>query len=99
MYMFRRLIFVFVLLFCFYNNPAQTRHGKAGTYASYKGLVMAGYQGWFRAPGDGTGNAFVHYGRNGKFEDGSSTVDFWPDVSEYKKTYETPFKYADGSVG
>jgi hypothetical protein len=23
-------------------------------------------------------------------------VDFWPDVKEYKKTYETPFKTADG---
>src|SRR6478752_3446695 len=97
--MFMRLIFVSVLLFCFYPNNAQTRHGKVGAYASYKGLVMAGYQGWFRTPGDGTGNSFGHYGRNGKFEDGNSTVDFWPDVTEYKKTYETSFKYPDGSPG
>jgi hypothetical protein len=94
-----RLIVIIAFLFCFYSNQAQSHHGKAGFYSSYKGLVMAGYQGWFRAPGDGTGNSFGHYGRNGKFEDGNSTVDFWPDVSEYKKTYQTSFKRADGSMG
>src|SRR5688572_33340793 len=94
-----RLIFVFILLVMFHGSNAQTHHGKAGSYSSYKGLVMAGYQGWFRAPGDGAGNSYVHYGRNGKFEDGNSTIDFWPDVSEYERTYETSFKHADGSNG
>jgi hypothetical protein len=82
----------------FQRGYAQSRHGKVGPYSSYKGLVMAGYQGWFRAPGDGVSDGFVHYGRNGKFEEGNSTIDFWPDVAEYEKVYETSFKNADGST-
>lgn len=67
-------------------------------YNSYEGLVMAGYQGWFNAEGDGFDRGFYHYkGRDG-FKPGSATVDLWPDVSEYAKTYPTPFKMPDGSV-
>ena len=66
-------------------------------YPSYKGLVMAGYQGWFRAEGDGSGSQWGHYGRSGKFDHEHLTIDFWPDVSDYKKTYKTAFKNADGS--
>ncbi len=65
-------------------------------YTSYKGLVMAGYQGWFTAEGDGAGRGWHHYEKNGKFEPGMNTIDFWPDVSEYTKTYKTAFKFADG---
>lgn len=66
-------------------------------YDSYKGLIMAGYQGWFNAPGDGANREWYHYtGPNG-FRPGSCTIDFWPDVSEYEKTYRTEFTFADGS--
>lgn len=57
---------------------------------------MCGYQGWFRAEGDGSGRGWVHYGR-GKFSPTNCTVELWPDVSEYEKTYPTSFKLADGS--
>ena len=76
---------------------ANTKHGQPGLYPSYKGLVMCGYQGWFRAPGDGRGEEWGHFGRDGKFNEDFCTIDFWPDVSEYKKTYKTSFTHADGS--
>ncbi len=66
-------------------------------YNSYKGLVMAGYQGWFNAHGDDENRGWYHYnGRNG-FRPGSCSIDLWPDVSEYEKTYESEFTFEDGS--
>ena len=62
-------------------------------YDSYNGLVMAGYQGWFAAEGDGSDNGWYHYG----FRDGNSGVDFWPDMTEYTKKYLSPFKMPDGT--
>lgn len=59
---------------------------------------MAGYQGWFNAPGDGSQIGWRHYpGRIG-FRPGSASIDLWPEVSEYRKTYDTPFKFADGTT-
>lgn len=67
-------------------------------YNSYTGLVMAGYQGWFAAEGDDSRRGWYHYEKGGcGFEPGCSTIDMWPDVSEYEVTYETPFEYPDGS--
>lgn len=67
-------------------------------YTAYKGLVMAGYQGWFAAEGDGAGRGWYHYqGPNNTFQPGITNVDFWPDVSEYTKTYKSPFQFLDGS--
>jgi hypothetical protein len=67
-------------------------------YDSYKGLAMAGYQGWFSCPDDGSDRGWYHYcGRDGLFQPGICTIDMWPDVSEYSKTYKTAFTFADGS--
>lgn len=65
-------------------------------YTSYKGLAMAGYQGWFTTETDGANRGWTHYEQGGKFEPGSTNVDFWPDVSEYEKTYETAFTLPNG---
>jgi len=73
--------------------------GKEILYPTYKGLIMAGYQGWFRADGDPAGNGWGHYGRGDRFDAEHNTIDIWPDVSEYKKTYKTSFTYPDGSRG
>ena len=60
--------------------------------------VMSGYQGWFAAPGDGSGRGWVHWSSRGRFEPGACKIDFWPDVSELDpdERYATPFVHADG---
>lgn len=86
-----------VLSFCFDVMAAVgSKHSPGSHYLSYEGLVMCGYQGWFRAEGDESGRGWVHY-CGGKFDPEHLTIDLWPDVSEYQKTYPTPFKNKDGS--
>jgi hypothetical protein len=62
--------------------------------------IMCGYQGWFCAPGDGSGRGWVHWNRHNGFQPGSAKVDYWPDVSELDKDerFPTPFVHADGST-
>ena len=67
---------------------AQNKHSKTTKYPSYKGLAMAGYQGWFRLPQNG-----VMYP-----DEKNIRIDMWPDVSEYEQTYPTGLKLADGST-
>lgn len=91
-------ILLIIVVFSTFCANAQNKHRNSSKYPSYKGLVMAGYQGWFRVPGDGSGKEWGHYGRNGKFDKDHNTIDFWPDVSDYELTYDTRFKYPDGSA-
>src|ERR1700676_3537777 len=84
------LLFVFLIL-TVQGLWAQNRHSQTTLYPTYNGLVMAGYQGWFRAAGDGSSAKRYAYG-----DENQSSIDLWPDVSEYEKTYETPFVLADG---
>jgi len=76
---------------------AAPKHSAGSSYPSYEGLVMCGYQGWFRAEGDGAGHGWVHYCTHNQFAPDSLKVDLWPDVSEYEKTYRTPFHNPDGT--
>lgn len=92
----KQVISIILLLLCAVAY-GQQKHSKTSAFKSYKGLVMAGYQGWFNAPEDGAGRGWNHYLSHGRFEPGSTNIDIWPDVSEYKKTYKSPFKLADGS--
>jgi hypothetical protein len=64
------------------------------------GKVMCGYQGWFRSPGDGTGQGWVHWGRQGEFNPKKLTIDYWPDTRDLREEelYPTEFKHADGST-
>lgn len=91
-----KLLFTLVLLSTEFSVNAQPKHSKTSLFTSYHGLVMAGYQGWFNAPGDGANRGWNHYQTHGEFGPGSCKVDLWPDVKEYKKTYPTPFKTAEG---
>lgn len=83
-----RNILCLSLLFCTLTLSAQTKHAAATKYPTYKGLIMAGYQGWFGAPKDG-----VMYP-----DEKNIRIDMWPDVSEYEVTYPTGLKLADGST-
>ncbi|MBQ8673764.1 MAG: xylosidase [Bacteroides sp.] len=81
-------------------------HEEGKEYTTYRGLVMAGYQGWFGTPGDGcshakhTNTAWYHYRENDMFKPGvlRNSIDMWPDMSEYTKGYDTEFKYPDGTT-
>ena len=64
-------------------------------FKSIRNLVIAGYQGWFNTPEDGAGLGWKHFEKEKEFKPGKCTIDLWPDVSEYEKTYETAFKLPD----
>ncbi len=76
------------LTLSFNGYAAGSKHSKTTKYPSYKGLVMAGYQGWFQRPAKG-----LQYPNEEK-----TRIDMWPDVSEYEKTYPTGLKLKDGST-
>ncbi len=94
--------FVFLLTaVAFCQAQAQTKHSATSQFKSYKGLIMAGYQGWHNTPEDGSGRGWGHYldNRTRKpFADGNIKIDIWPTTAEYKKVYPTPFKNRDGST-
>jgi hypothetical protein len=77
---------------------AQSKHSPGSRYPSYEGRVMCGYQAWFRAPDDGANEGWGHYASRGKFDSGNVHLDFWPDVSEYAKTYATALTNQDGTA-
>ena len=64
-------------------------------FKSIRNLVMAGDQGWVNTPEDGAGLGWKHFEKEKEFKPGKCTIDLWPDVSEYEKTYETAFKLPD----
>ncbi len=70
-----------------------------------EGKIMAGYQGWFRTPGDRPGSrswAHVFNGNGGgtTFTADRLALDTWPDMSEYsagEKTVIPGWNFPDGS--
>jgi hypothetical protein len=82
-------------------NPYRGSHVDGVDASTLAGKVMCGYQGWFAAPGDGSGSNWVHYGENHHlFAPGHCTFDLWPDVSDLDadEKFSTLFKYQDGST-
>ena len=94
----RILLPLFTLVAGLVTAHAQSKHSPSSRYPAYQGLVMCGYQGWFRAEDDGSGEGWVHYGNRGKFDAVHVHLDFWPDVSEYAKTYPTGLTNQDGTT-
>jgi hypothetical protein len=65
------------------------------------GKVMAGYQGWFHAEGDGGWDEWIHWSRPYTVPNPNTiTIDIWPDLRELDddELYPTQFQYADGST-
>lgn len=70
-------------------------HKEGEPYDTYRGLIMAGYQGWFGCPGDGSemtvwdNQAWYHYRESEQFRPGvlRNSIDFWPDMTEYEVQY------------
>ena len=56
-------------------GAAPSKHSPATKYPTYDGLIMAGYQGWFRVGSDGRMYP----------DEAQVRIDMWPDVSEYEK--------------
>lgn len=76
-------------------EPAYPLHEDGQPYDSWRGLVMCGYQGWFGTPTDGSplteiyNQQWYHYRESEQFGPGvlRNSIDFWPDMREYTKTY------------
>jgi len=64
------------------------------------GRVVTGYQGWFRAEGDGSGLGFHHYKKGRTFEPGNCSIDLWPDLAGFEddELYPTAFRHKDDST-
>jgi len=67
--------------------------------STISGKIMAGYQGWFRCPGDRAAMGWVHWSRDSRrIAPDTLTFEMWPDVREYRKRYAAPgFSYPDGA--
>lgn len=96
--MLKRPLVILLAVFTLNGVFAQSKHSHTSRFKSYKGLVMAGYQGWHDTPEDGAGRGWGHYLLRGDFGPGNIKIDIWPELTEYSKMYPTPFKHADGSV-
>jgi len=93
----KKLFASLFLVGCFQLVQAQNKHDPASNFPTYEGRVMCGYQGWFRAEGDGSGEGWTHYSEHGPLTAATLHPDFWPDVSEYETTYPTAFTNQDGT--
>jgi len=93
----KRLILLSLVILSFSVLNAQSKHASKSKFMSYKGLAMAGYQGWFNCEGDGAGRGWTHYANRGIFSDGNCKIDFLPEMGEYEKQYKTSFVLPDGS--
>jgi len=96
--MIQRCIPYFASIFGIVAAQANPLHSATSKFPTYEGRVMCGYQGWFRTPTDGSAQGWAHYSGKGSFSPRDLHIDFWPDTSEYSKTYATAFHNPDGSI-
>ena len=87
----KRLLLVLTVLLMASLLHAQKHQSDNILFPSYHSLVMCGYQGWFRAEGDPSGQGWGHYCHRREFDTDNMTKDLRPDVSEYPDNYPTEF--------
>lgn len=96
---------VAVLVAALVTCGAQAGYTRAGervpsvSTGTLSGKVMAGYQGWFRCPGDRAGMGWVHWSRDSRrIGPDTLTFEMWPDMREYRQRYPAPgFTHPAGS--
>lgn len=92
-----RLSFLFLIAGLGLSRGAEAPRVDASTLT---GKVMAGYQGWFNAEGDGAKRGYNHWTRGGaKPAPGNVRVDLWPDLTEFPaaERFPTDLVHADGT--
>ncbi len=92
-----RLSFLFLIAGLGLARGAEAPRVDASTLT---GKVMAGYQGWFNAEGDGAKRGYNHWTRGGaKPAPGNVRVDLWPDLTEFPaaERFPTDLVHADGT--
>lgn len=79
---------------------AQLDAGSPVSSTALRGKIMAGYQGWFRCPGDAAGMGWMHWsGDPARIAPDTLTFEMWPDVSDYPASELCPapgFTHPDG---
>lgn len=68
--------------------------------STLRNKVLCGYQGWFRCPGDGTREGWLHWSRRRELTADSVTVEMWPDLTEFdddEKFAVPAWKHPDGA--
>lgn len=86
--------------FCVEGQPATKLSPESVDATTIRKKVLCGYQGWFRAPGDGTHSGWAHWSHGPKLAPATISVEMWPDMSEFSKEEKFPapgFTYPDGS--
>lgn len=88
-----------LLLLLLWAGLAAAADPEAADRSTLQGKLMAGYQGWFTAEGDGAQRGWTHWTRDGRLPTPDNIrVDLWPDLSEFgpAERFATGFKHADG---
>ena len=76
---------------CAADEPEVSTAPKPIDATTLRHKVMCGYQGWFRAPNDGTDDGWLHWSRNRtKLTADTVTVEMWPDTLEYTREEKYP---------
>jgi hypothetical protein len=96
-----KLFRLFSVLSCVFFMISGLRAQDIVDATTLNGKYMFGYQGWFWAPGDGSGkNWSYHWFRNNDPSAGSLVVDMFPDVREFDpdELFPTKLHYSDNST-